>query len=370
MLNCAANGDGRTHIQPIGHGLNLPLYVPWSHLDSSMIGALEPRTHEYPAGTHEYLDPGANEGPGGVRVEPPVSPDLPVIGWRRAGPRPLRDESVVGPPGPSPGRELFRDLGRRSGSVVILLPALNEEAGVGNVIDRIPLEALRRRGYDVRVWVIDGKSVDGTLEVARHKGANVFVQTGDGKGTGVRQALECLLRPQPRRPETGSRVFVMLDADGSYPPEDIPGFVGAIESGFDVVVGSRFRGSREEGAISPFNLLGNRLLSRLATFLFGTPVSDVCTGMWAFREDSLRAFGLGAKGFDLEADLFASSCQSGARIGEIPVDYSRRIGEAKLIPFRTGLRIAWRLLLRRLNLPEAVPLERPSFQVHAVEDAA
>ncbi|HTD80557.1 MAG TPA: hypothetical protein VK723_00260, partial [Thermoplasmata archaeon] len=150
----------------------------------------------------------------------------------------------------------------------------------------------------------------------------------------------------------------------------IPEFVHALEAGSDVVVGSRLHGEVEDGAITPFNLLGNRLLSRLATFLFGVPVSDVCTGMWGFREDSLRQFGLGADGFDLEADLFASACETGASLKEVPIEYRRRIGDAKLIPFRTGLLIAWRLLMKRLNRPEDARPGTPSRRAAFVEETA
>src|SRR5439155_27272344 len=99
-------------------------------------------------------------------------------------------------------------------------------------------------------------------------------------------------------------------------------------------------------------------LSGLAAFLFGFPISDVCTGMWAFREDCLQRFRLAAESFDLEADIFASACEVGARLRELPVDYACRIGEAKLIPLRTGLLIAWRLLMRRLNLRDTRELQR------------
>src|SRR5207245_1661873 len=136
---------------------------------------------------------------------------------------------------------------------------------------------------------------------------------------------------------------------GTYPPEAIPEFVEALESGCDVVAGSRLRGRIEDGALTSLNRLGNQALSGLAAFLFGFPISDVCTGMWAFREDCLQRFRLAAESFDLEADIFASACEVGARLRELPVDYACRIGEAKLVPLRTGLLIAWRLLMKRLN---------------------
>ncbi|TLZ68153.1 MAG: glycosyltransferase, partial [Methanobacteriota archaeon] len=142
-------------------------------------------------------------------------------------------------------------------SIIVLLPALNEEMAVGSVISRIPTERLRRSGYDVRVWVVDGKSTDATLQVARDRGASTYVQSGEGKGNGVRQALNHLLNDRSSGAAAGSRLFVMLDADGSYPPEDIPSFVDALESGSDVVVGSRFRGHVEDGAMTSLNRLGN-----------------------------------------------------------------------------------------------------------------
>lgn len=239
---------------------------------------------------------------------------------------------------------------RDSRSVTVLLPALNEEAAVGTVIDRVPVRALGRMGYRVRVCVVDGRSTDGTQGVARERGAEVFEQSGAGKGNGVRQALDYLMaRP---RAGTAEPLYVMLDSDGTYPPEQIHRLLAALESGADVVLGSRFLGHMEEGAITSLNRLGNRLLSRLASLLYRVPVSDVCTGMWGFREGCLRGFGLAAEGFDLEADLFSAACFAGVRVAEVPVDYHRRIGEPKLIPLRTGLLIGWRLLARRLNRPQ------------------
>jgi len=257
------------------------------------------------------------------------------------GSRPLWDER--GPGGHSAPQ------GVRTRSIVVLLPALNEAMAVGSVIERIPMESLKRSGCDVYVWVVDGRSVDATPEVAKDRGASIYVQSGAGKGNGVRQALDHLMNDLSRQHIPGPRVYVMLDADGTYPPEQIPEFVETLESGCDVVAGSRLRGRVEDGALTPLNRLGNRALSGLARFLFGFPISDVCTGMWAFREEALQHFRLAAESFDLEADIFASACEVGAHMKELPVDYACRIGEAKLIPLRTGLLIAWRLLMRRLN---------------------
>ena len=161
--------------------------------------------------------------------------------------------------------------GPRLAQVVVLLPALNEEPAIGAVIDRIPLDWMRTCGYDVRVWVVDGQSTDATMDIARARGASTFVQSGTGKGNGVRQALAEILA-NPTRPLTwGERFFVMLDADGTYPADAIPRFVEALESGEEVVLGSRLWGSIADGAISDLNRLGNRLLSALASLLYRVP---------------------------------------------------------------------------------------------------
>ncbi len=235
--------------------------------------------------------------------------------------------------------------------VVVLLPALNEERAIGNVISRIPRKQLKGRGYEVSVWVVDGKSVDGTREVAMNNGAAVFVQRGSGKGNGMQQALHYLLGPVPGGQEDSldPRYFLMLDSDGTYPPECVPDVLAALEAGYDVVLGSRFLGRIADGAISRLNLLGNRLLTAFARLLYRAPISDVCTGMWGFRESFLRHLALTACGFDLEADIFASACQLRARLAEVPIRYDCRIGEPKLVPIRTGVLIAWRLLVRWLS---------------------
>src|SRR5207244_6735568 len=117
-------------------------------------------------------------------------------------------------------------------------------------------------------------------------------------------------------------------------PEAIATFLNAIASGDDVVLGSRFLGRMAEGAMTPLNAIGNRVLSALARLLFGVSVTDVCTGMWGFKSDALRRIPLEASGFDLEADLFGSACLSQPRITELPIDYDARLGPPQTLHLR------------------------------------
>lgn len=220
----------------------------------------------------------------------------------------------------------------------ILLPALNEEGGVREVMNRIPRQSLRRLGIAPMIYLLDGHSTDGTCAVARQLGAEVVLQTGNGKGSAFREFI----------PKIKEEFTVILDCDGTYPPEVIPRLVKKLGEGHSVVVGSRMRGEIDEGAMSRMNYLGNRMLSWLASTLFNAPISDVCSGMWAFSSTHLKSLELTADGFDLEADIFAECARKGIRIAEVPIPYHKRIGRSKL-RVRTGLQIAMALLRKRFG---------------------
>ncbi len=231
-------------------------------------------------------------------------------------------------------------------SLSILLPALNEEHGVAAVLNRIPRRSLEAQGIAPRVWLLDGRSTDRTRTVAHRLGAEIFVQTGQGKGAAFREFV----------PTIREAFTLFLDSDGTYPPEVIPHFVEQLRAGSRVVVGSRLRGSIEDGAMSHTNYLGNHLLSRFASILFRFPISDVCSGMWGLDSELLKSFDLQADGFELEAEIFAECALRGIPITEIPIPYHRRIGEPKL-QVREGIRIALTLLRKRLAAGSA---RRPS----------
>ena len=139
----------------------------------------------------------------------------------------------------------------------------------------------------------------------------------------------------------------MLDADGTYPPGHILQVVKALDSGADVVMGSRFKGSIDDGAMTLLNSMGNKLLSNIATMLYQTPVTHLCTGMWGFDAEALKRMDLNSVHFELEAEMFAESAKKGLRIEEIPIHYRVREGESKLVPLKAGMMIFSKLLTRR-----------------------
>lgn len=252
--------------------------------------------------------------------------------------------------------------------VCIIIPALNEARTIGRVIHRIPRESLALLGYTPRLLVADGNSVDATFLIAARRGAEVVVQKGQGKGNALREVHERLLgeardsEGRGRRP----RHYVVLDADCTYPPETIADLVAALDSGYDVVLASRFLGFIHPGAMTSLNRLGNGLLTRLFRLLNGIDLTDACTGMYAFNERVFRNLSLEADGFDVEADLFSAAALMHARFAEVPVDYGRRDGKPNLTPLHDGPRIGLRMITRRLRKegrPVVLP-ERASQAPH------
>jgi len=222
-------------------------------------------------------------------------------------------------------------------TVLIIIPALNEVATIGIVLDEIPLGELRRSGYEPRTLVVDNGSSDGTRGVALEKGAEVVDEPRRGKGMAMRRAFH----------EASADYVFMLDADATYPPSHIPDMLRVLEDGHDVVTGSRLAGTRAPGSISRLNVIGNHLLTWTACALYGVKTSDLCTGYWGFRGKALAVLQLSAQGFNLEAELFAEVARNGLRLGELPIHYRRRPTPTKLRSLRDGSRIVRTLLGKR-----------------------
>jgi len=231
--------------------------------------------------------------------------------------------------------------------IVILLPARDEEAGIGEVIDRIPIKSIAEMGFRPRIVVVDGNSTDSTCEIALERGVELIRQKSSmGKGNGVREALDEIYGQSSS--EAGD-LLVMMDADATYFPEEIPRFIKELQT-FDVVWGSRLRGKIEKNAMSRTNFLGNRILSLLASIFFLRRTTDLCTGFWGFRADSISNLSLSADGFNLEADLFGSVVKSKFRTKEVSIDYSHREGQSNLKWYIDGPRIMLMILRNRLKI--------------------
>ncbi|MGH2468463.1 MAG: glycosyltransferase family 2 protein, partial [Chloroflexota bacterium] len=169
--------------------------------------------------------------------------------------------------------------------VSVVIPALNEEANLCRVLPRIPR-------WVHEVLLVDGRSTDGTVELARELLPSIRIvrQEGRGKGNALRAGFEAA---------TGD-VLVALDADGSTDPEEIPAFVGALLSGADYAKGSRYLQGAGTHDISLFRALGNGSLLLAVRLLFHCRFSDLCYGYNAFWRRVLPTLNLDSDGFEIE----------------------------------------------------------------------
>ncbi len=273
-----------------------------------------------------------------------------------------RELQIPWPPAPEvPPAPIENPVPVARRSVAVLIPALNEEHGIGKVLRGIPTRAMAQAGFAIHPIVVDGRSTDRTTELARALGASVFTQQMPGKGSAVREII----------PELKYDYAIMIDADGSYPTEAIPDILRLLEEGHDVVSGSRLAGEMAPGAMARFHRMGNQALTMLANLLYPTSrTTDVCTGLWGFRVEALKEFRLTANRFELEADFYTESALRGHRYAEIPIRYAPRAGTAKL-NWMDGIRIAQILLMKRLHRspPRASPAP-DSSQAHPASGAA
>ncbi|HKV90286.1 MAG TPA: glycosyltransferase family 2 protein [Thermoplasmata archaeon] len=217
--------------------------------------------------------------------------------------------------------------------VAIVLPTLNEEAGLKATLDDIPVEHLRESGFEPTFLVVDGHSTDRTLEVARAYGATILSQTTKGKGGATREGLAWARAH-------GMTYAILIDADYTYPGTGIASLVSLLEAGSDVVIGVRRPEYNPLGVVrAAVHRLGDGLLNYLAAQLSHSPILDICSGLWGVRLDVVEDLRLQSTGFEIEAEVFLKAFRSGLRVSQVPISYRNRIGEAKLHTIRDGARI-------------------------------
>lgn len=214
-----------------------------------------------------------------------------------------------------------------------VIAALNEEQGVG-------LTIVELKRYLEKPWilVVDGKSHDRTVEVAKNSDADVILQEGMGKG----DAIGCAIK------HVGMDVdyVVFTDADYTYPAGFLPDMIRILEENEKVgmVCGNRFNQFLTLKAMPNMFYFGNRLLAFTHNMLNGVNLKDPLTGLRVVRWNILKDWKPKSEGFDIEVELNHHVERRGYGIVEIPIDYRPRLGEKKL-RFRHGVTILKRILM-------------------------
>lgn len=229
--------------------------------------------------------------------------------------------------------------------VSVVIPALNEAENLPHVLPRIP------RWID-EVVLVDGGSSDGTVEVARAlwPAVRIVQQEGKGKGAALRSGFAA----------ASGDVIVMLDADGSTDPTEIPAFLGALLAGADFVKGSRFVQGAGTADMPFYRRLGNLCFVMLVRLLFGCRYTDLCYGYNAFWKAALQRLHLDGDGFEIETIMNVRALRAGLKVVEVPSFEARRVyGTGRLRTIPDGWRVLkaiwreWRSPAPREPIPDA-----------------
>ncbi|GGW96644.1 glycosyltransferase family 2 protein [Streptomyces lomondensis] len=218
-------------------------------------------------------------------------------------------------------------------TVSLVVPARNEARNIPWVFEQIP-------DCVDEVILVDGDSVDATVHVATRCLPTVrnVEQNGPGKGNALRTGFLA----------ANGDYIVMMDADGSMLPGEIPHYLHFLDNGFDFVKGSRFIAGGGSLDITRIRRLGNQLLLAAVNHLYDTKLTDLCYGFCAFRRDFLDDLDLHSSGFEIETEMIAHALRSGLRIAEVPsLELPRRSGRSNLHAISDGRRVLRTLLSER-----------------------
>ena len=217
--------------------------------------------------------------------------------------------------------------------ISVVIPARNEASNLRCVLPWIP-------SIVSEVILVDGHSTDGTIAVAQEllPDIRIIKQTGRGKGDALRLGFAAC---------TGD-IIIMLDADGSAHPGEIPLFVQALLNGSDFAKGSRFVRGGGSHDITLLRHMGNLALSTLVNVLFATKFSDLCYGYNAFWRHCLEHIDVDCTGFEVETLINLRMHKSKLSIVEVAsFEYPRIFGESNLRTFRDGWRVLQTIMRER-----------------------
>jgi glycosyltransferase involved in cell wall biosynthesis len=221
--------------------------------------------------------------------------------------------------------EMATYLSEQHISISVIIPTRNEAPNLQYVLPHLP-------AYINEVILVDGHSTDGTITEAQRLLPDIRIveQTGKGKGDAIKAGLACA---------TGD-IVVLLDADGSADPLEIPRFVNALLAGNDFAKGSRNLKGGGSHDITWVRSTGNYVLTQLVNLLFNSHFSDLCYGYNVFWKHCLDYVKIDSDGFEIETLINIRMHTAGLKIAEVPsVEYQRIHGNSNLNAVTDGLRI-------------------------------
>lgn len=230
------------------------------------------------------------------------------------------------------GEHIKRDVDIKSISIVI--PARNEEETIGLVLGDLNNTIKKLKDYSFKVIVVTDHCRDRTKEIAEAKGATVIEnKRSSGKGHALKTGFENAM----------GDVIIMMDADYSHRPEDLPKFINAINEGAGFVIGSRIFGGSDE--YTRVRATGNFIFTALYGVIFNFYLSDTINGYKAFLREIIDNYDYKCANFEIEIELLTNAIRSKMRIVEVPShERERRGGKAKSNTIIHGSKFLFQIL--------------------------
>lgn len=203
--------------------------------------------------------------------------------------------------------------------IKVIIPAYNEQTSIAHVIADIPKE------WVTEIVVVNNNSTDNTMAVAEKAGATVLRENRQGYGYACLCGIEYVSQ-QPKKPD----IIVFMDADYSDHPEELPEVVKPIlENKADLVIGSRALGKKEKGSMTPQQVFGNWLATRLMKLFYGIHFTDLGP-FRAIKYGALMHIGMQDRTYGWTVEMQLKAAKHKLRCAEVPVSYRRRIGVSKV----------------------------------------
>tara|TARA_B110000902_G_scaffold208994_1_gene238619 strand:+ start:28976 stop:29665 length:690 start_codon:yes stop_codon:yes gene_type:complete len=201
--------------------------------------------------------------------------------------------------------------------ITVIIPAFNEEKSIGKVVSDIPRDLVEH------VIVVNNNSNDNTVEVAKSAGAIVLDEPRRGYGWACLKGIE-------KSRELKTDIVVFMDGDYSDYPEEIVKVIAPIlEDNHDMVIGSRVLGKREKGSLTPQQVFGNRLATKLIRLFYGARFTDLGP-FRAIKSDALEQLKMADKTYGWTIEMQIKASKEKMKFCEVPVNYRKRIGVSKV----------------------------------------
>jgi glycosyltransferase involved in cell wall biosynthesis len=228
--------------------------------------------------------------------------------------------------------------------ISIVIPALNEEKGIGPVLQELPLQALRDRGYETEVLVVDNGSTDRTAQIAREYGATVIMQPIRGYGNAYKVGFA----------KASGDIIATGDADFTYPFAILPEVLAHMEQeDWDFINADRLTQLHKE-VMSCSHRIGNAFLTAMLRLLFGWPFHDSQSGMWIFRRAIWHKLHVTASGMPFSQEFKLEAYLQGFKCAEIPILYRARAGKEKLHTIQDGVGNTLHLIQKKCVVSNSV----------------